>query len=302
MNTSNNLGRKNKSMVLNVLVKKLLLIVISLIFAAVAISNMLIVREDEIIVIEQFGIIEKIIDKPGIYFKLPITQSISSLTKKLSSYMVQSIKAITADERDITATSYVIWRITDPQSFINNVDMGAAEILIEQAVSSELRQKYSGLQLKDIIGGLDADKDINDEISEKVRKQLKDSGIDILDVRLVRIEFFPDEIEMLYEKMIEEREKIAKQYIAAANDEASRMEAEADNKAKIILSNAYAASEITKSKADSEAAKIYAASYNKDPEFYRFIRTLESYKKTLSGKTTIVLPINSPYTKYLTEN
>ncbi|MDD4504592.1 MAG: protease modulator HflC [Clostridiaceae bacterium] len=300
MNTSNNLDRKNKNVFLDMLMKKLLLIFLFILFVAVVIANTLVVQEDELVVIKQFGKINKIIDKPGLYFKLPLIQNTDSLTKKLSSYQVQPIKIFTKDKKNLVVNSYAIWKITEPHSFINNVEaVDSAEVLIERTVYSVLRQKYNELSYAEIINSFVAGKDYNEEITAEVRKQLQNTGINILDVRLMRTELTADEEEMAYTKIKSEREKIAKQYISTGEHEASTIRAEADIQAKIIMSKAYAVFEETKGKADAEAAKIYAESYNKDPEFYKFIRTLESYKKTFKDKPTIILPIDSPYTKYL---
>lgn len=300
MNASNNLDRKNKNVFLDMLIKKLLLIFLFILFVAAVIANTLVVQEDELVVIKEFGSIKRIIDKPGLYFKLPLIQNTDSLTKKLSNYEFQPIKIFTKDKKSLVVKSYAIWKITEPYSFINNVEtVGSAEVLIENTVDSVLREKCNELSYDEIINGVAANKDYNEEVTAEVRKQVLHTGINILDVRLMNTELTADEDEMAYERIKSEREKIAKQYISIAEQEASIIRAEADKQAKIIISRAYAASEETKGKADAEAAKIYAKSYNKDPEFYKFIRTLESYKKTLSEKTTIILPIDSPYAKYL---
>lgn len=300
MNASNDSGHKNKKIFLDLLMKKLLMIFLLVLFIAVVITNTLVVQEDELVVIKQFGRIEKIIDKPGLYFKLPLIQNTDSLTKKLSNYEVRPITVFSKDKKNVIAISYAVWKITEPHSFINNVaNTDSAEALIENSVHSALREKFSELYYIEIIRGAASGKDYNDDITAEVNKQLQNTGIDILDVRLMRTELTADDTEIVYETIKSEREKIAKQYITAAENEASQIEAGADIQAEITISEAYSAAEEIKGKADAEAAKIYAQSYNKDPEFYKFIRTLESYKNTLSEKTTIILPIDSPYAKYL---
>jgi membrane protease subunit HflC len=300
MNASNNLDHKNKNVFLDLLMKKLLMIFLFILFIAIVVSNVLVVKEDELVVIKQFGNIERIIDKPGLYFKIPFIQNTDSLTKKLSNYEIHPITVFSKDKKDVIAISYAIWKITEPHSFINNIaNVESAEALIENEVHSALRQKFSELSYVEIIRGTASGKDYNEDITAEVKKQLQNTGIDILDVRLMRIELTADEEETVYAAMKSEREKVAKQYNTMAENEASQIEAEADMQAEIIISKANSTAEEVKGKADAEAAKIYAESYNKDPEFYKFIRTLESYKKTLSDKTTIILPIDSPYAKYL---
>ncbi|HYE80729.1 MAG TPA: protease modulator HflC [Clostridia bacterium] len=300
MNTSNNLNHKNKSVLLDLLLKRLLVISLLVLLIMAAIANTLVVQEDELVVIKQFGRVQRIIDEPGLFFKLPLVQSTDTLTKKLADYEIQPIKVFSKDKRNIILRNYAVWKITEPHSFINNVHtIGSAEVMIESAVYSAVRQEYSKLSYDEIIKGIAAGKDYNEEITAAVRNQLQNTGMEILDVRLMRLELTADEEQIAYSKIKSEREKIAKENIFMAENEATEIKAEADKQAKIIISQAYAASEEIKGQADAEAAKIYAKSYNQDPEFYKFMRTLESYKKTLKGKPTIILPIDSPYTKYL---
>ena len=300
MNTFNNLNHKDKKVLFEFLVKKLLMIFLFLVVAVALLANTLVVQEDELIVIKQFGEVIKILDKPGLYLKLPLIQSTDYLTKKLTDYAMQPIKLFSKDKRNIFVTNYTVWRISEPHSFINNVQtIGSADVLLESAVYSAVREKYSQLNYDEIVRGMSSGKDYNEEITAAVSKQLQNTGMEILDVRLMNLELNSDEEELVYSKMKSDREKFAKQYVSQAENESSKIKAEADKQAKIIVSQAYAVSEEIKGKADAEAAKIYAASYNQDPDFYKYIRTLESYKKTLKGKTTIVIPIDSPYTKYL---
>ncbi|MGE5677059.1 MAG: protease modulator HflC [Pseudomonadota bacterium] len=300
MNTSNNLNHKDKKILLDLLLKKLLLIFILTLITVAAITNTLVVQEDELVVVKQFGNVQKIIDQPGLYFKLPFINSTDTLTKKLTNYESQPIKVVTLDKRNIVVNNYTVWKIVQPHNFINNVQtIGSADVLIESAVYSAVRGLYTKMTYDEIVKGKASGKDYNDEITAEVSRQLQGTGMEILDVRPMSIELTPDEEEMAYSRIKSDREKIAKQYVTQAENEASLIKADADKQASIVVSQAYAASEEIKGKADAEAAKIYAKSYNRDPEFYKFTRTLESYKKTLKGKTKIVLPLNSPYLKYL---
>lgn len=300
MNASNGLNKRSRNIIIEQLMRKLLIMFLFAILIVTAITNMLIIQEDELVVIKQFGKVERIIEKPGLYFKLPFVQNTQILSKKLMNYETQPIKVLTKDKKNLSVTNYSLWRITNPRSFIENVQTTAgAETMIESAIFSAVRQKYSELTYSEIIGGTSSGMDYDASITAEVNKQLNSLGIDIIDVRLKRADLPSDEEELTYSRIKSEREKIAKQYISAAENESDQIKAEADKQAKIIISKADAEAEEIKGKADAEAAKIYANSYNQDPEFYKFIRTLESYKKTLKGKPTIILPIDSPYAKYL---
>lgn len=300
MNTSNGLNHENKSILIDSLMKKLVILFLFIVLVVTAITNMLIVQEDELVVIKQFGRVEKIIAKPGLYFKLPIIQNTQILTKKLMNYETLPTKVMSKDKRNLSVTNYTLWRINSPKIFIDNVQsIAGAETMIESAVFSSVRQRYSQLTYDEIINDSASKEDINAAIATAVNSQLSSMGIDILDIRLMRADLPLDEEELTYSRIKSDRDKIAKQYISMAENESSQIKAEADKQAKIIISKAYSEAEQVKGKADAEAAKIYAESYNQDPEFYKFVRTLESYKKTLKGRPTIILPIDSPYTKYL---
>jgi|GEM_PF-1249880 len=300
MNTSNNLDHKDKKVLFDYLIKKLLIVLMFILFTVVIVANTLVIQEDELVVIKQLGKVQKILDKPGLYFKLPIIQNTDSLTKKLTDYETQSIKIVSKDKRNLIVNNYTIWRISEPHSFISNVQtIGSADVLLESAIYSAVREKYGQLAYDEIVKGMSSGKDFNEEITAAVSKELQNTGMEILDVRLKSIELTTEEEEAAYSRIKTDREKITKQYVTQGENEASKIKAEADKQAKIVISQAYARSEDIKGKADAEAARIYAKSYNQDPEFYKYVRTLESYKKTLSGKPTIIIPIDSPYTKYL---
>jgi membrane protease subunit HflC len=249
MNTSNSLNHENKNVFLELLMKKLLVIFLLILFIIIAVSNTLVVQEDELVVIKQFGRVEKIIDKPGLYFKLPLVQNTDSITKKLNNYEVQPIKVVTKDKKNLILMNYALWKISEPHSFITNVEtIGSAEVLIESAVYSAVRQKYGELTYDEIISGNASGKDYNADITAEVSKQLKNTGINILDVQLMQIDLTSDDEEAAYAQIKSEREKIAKQYVSTAENEASQIKAEADKQAKIILSKANADSEEIKGK------------------------------------------------------
>lgn len=300
MNTSNGLNKKNKNASIDLLMKKLIILFLFIVVVVTAITNMLIVQEDELVVIKQFGRVQRILERPGLYFKLPYIQNTQILSKKLLNYESQPIKVLSKDKRNLAVTNYSLWRISNPRSFIDNVQtLAGAETMIESALFTSVRQRYNELTYDEIINDTASIIDNNASIATAVNKQLNSLGIDIIDVRLKRADLPTDEEELTYSRIKSDREKIAKQYISMAENESAQIKAEADKQAKIIISKAFAEAEQIKGKADAEAAKIYAESYNQDPEFYKFVRTLESYKKTLKGRPTIILPIDSPYAKYL---
>lgn len=300
MNASNSLDKKNGNIFLSIIVKRLIAILLLVILIIMFFTNMLVVHEDELVMIKEFGKIVRIIEEPGLYFKLPFIQTTSALSKKIMHFESQTVKVFTKDRRNLVVTDYALWRIKNASAFIKNLQsINSAEMKIESAIYSAVRSYFNTLTFDEIINEKKAPVNPNEALTEMINKQLSSLGIEMLDVQIKKCELPSDEEEALFSKIKTEREKAAKQYIASAENEADMIKAEADKQAKILLAKAYAESEKLKGKADADATRVYLQSYNQDPEFYRFIRTLESYKKTLKGKTTIILPIDSPYAKYL---
>ncbi len=299
MNHYNGLYIKNKSIKFNEIFKKLACLLLILIIALIFILNSLIINEDEIVIIRSLGKIIKVINKPGLYFKVPFINTTSILSKKIIHYNSQQAKLLTKDKKSLLVDNYIIWKINDPIEFIKTVQTtNIAEIKIDNIVCSALRTKFSVENYNDIFR-INDKVNYNQEITAMANEQLKMYGIDIIDVRIKNIELPQETEDYTFAKMKSDIEKISAQHIAIAEKEATQIRAETDKQVKIIISKAYAKAEKIKSDADSEAAKIYSKSYNRDPEFYSFMRTLESYKKTLKNKPTIIIPINSPYAKYL---
>lgn len=299
MNHYNSLNTNRKSIKFNEVFKKLILLFFVIIIALIFATNSFIVHEDEIVIISSFGKVIKIINKPGLYFKVPLINSTSVITKKNIYYDSQPIKLFTRDNKSLLVDSYTIWKINNPIEFIKTAQtVGMAEIRIDNTINSVIRTNFGAFNYNDIFN-INNKIDYNQDIVAIANEQLRIYGIDIIDVRVSNIAL-PQEIEdYIFARMKSDREKISAQYLSMGEKEATQIRAETDKQVKIIISKASAEAESIRSKADTEAAKIYSKSYNKDPEFYGFMRTLESYKKTLVNKPTIIIPINSPYAKYL---
>ncbi len=300
MNTSNNLDKNNGNIFLYTIIKRLVVVLVFVTLITALFANMLIVHEDELVTIKEFGKIVRIIEAPGFYFKLPFIQTTSVLSKKMMHLETQPIKVFTKDKRNLIITDYALWRISNASVFIRNLQsVNSAEKRVESAIYSAVRTYYNAMSLDQIINDKLVGSRSGQALTEMINKQLNSLGIEMLDIQLTNCQLSSEDEEALFSKIKTERDKAAKQYIASAEYEADKIKAEADKEAKILLAKASAEAEQLKGKADADAARIYSKSYNQDPEFYRFVRTLESYKKTLKGKTTIILPIDSPYAKYL---
>jgi len=297
MSQFNNISLKNKDSKIYIIIKKVMLFSITIITTLTILLNAHIVQEDEIVFIKSFGKIVRVIDKPGLYFKIPLLNNTHAIPKGTLYFEPETIKIQTSDNKNLFFETFVLWKIKNPKVFIENLQSIAnAEILIENQVISNSKMKLITENYNTIINNID---ELYKNISNNIRKKFNLYGIEIIDIKVKQI-FLPEENkETIYARMKSEQEKIAAHYLSIGEKEALKIRAEADKEAQLILSEAEAKAEKIKGTAEAEAAKIYSNSYNKDPEFYRFMRTLEAYKKTLKNKPTILIPIDSPFAKYL---
>ena len=198
--------------------------------------------------------------------------------------------------------NYVLWEINDPLEFYKSVGLvSEAEKRIDAAVYNAVKNTLGTLKQTNIINEkLSARGEFNEAVTEEVANQIKHYGIDIIDVKIKRLDLPVENEESVYKRMISEREKIAEQYIAEGDYEAQKIKNEVDKEVAILISQAKAKEQELLGEGEAEYMKILANAYSGDKlEFYEFIRSLEALKTSLKGDKTLVLPIDSPLTKYL---
>lgn len=268
----------------------------------VAASSMFIVREGEYKVVLQFGEVQSIADQPGMHFKIPFIQNISVLPKYQKVYDSEPTTILTKDKKPIIVDNYTIWRIKNPQQFLQTLKtVQNAEGRIGDAVYNTVRRKLSEIEYGNIISENTARGNLNDEITKEVSSVLERDGygIEIADVRIKRTDLPPENKESVYNRMISDRKAIASLYLSEGDEESKKITSNADRQAKEIIAQAEADAKRIIAQGEQEAARIYNEAYSKDEEFYELYRTLESYKTTLNGEPIIMLPITSPYASIL---
>ncbi len=279
-----------------------ILIAILLIF----LTNIYIVKEGEYKVVRQFGEVVRIDKSPGLKYKIPFIQSVTTLPKYQMTYDVSEAEINTKDKKRMLIDNYAIWRIVDPKKMISNArTLENAESRMEEFIYSVVRSELGQLNYDEIINDEKSSRgSVNDRVTEMVNELLaKDNyGIEVTDVRMKRTDLPPENEESVYKRMISERESKAQEYLSMGDAEKNRIVADTDRKVKEIISKAQADAEVIRAEGEAEAARVYNQSFSKDVEFYNLFRTLESYKKTINGETVIVLPSDSPYAKLLMGN
>ena len=273
-------------------------IIIIVLILIVANLSLFIVDETRQAIILQFGKPIRAIQKPGLNWKLPFIQNVVYFEDRLLVYDAAPTEIITKDKKTLIVDNYARWKITDPLKFLQTVrDLNGAQARLDDIIYSELRVDLGLFNMTEIVS------EIRESIMERVTKISNEKsatyGIEIVDVRIKRVDLPPENEKFIFDRMKAERERIAKQYRAEGQEESAKIIAETEKEKTIILAEAFKTAETLRGEGDAEAVKIYAESFNKDPEFYKFLRTLDAYKNSFKDKTTVVLSADSEFLKYL---
>ncbi len=247
----------------------------------------------------QFGKPLRTITDPGLHFKLPPPfNTVEKFEKRLLVYDSTPNIVVTADKKNMLVDAFARWTISDPLLFRQTVRTeGSAQARLDDIIYSDLLRELGKHTLDDIVS--DNRETLMINVTNEASIKAKAFGIDILDVRIKRTDLPAENEEAIYRRMRAERQRIANLYRSEGEEAALKIRAEADKDVKVILADGYKTSQIMRGEAEATAIGIYAKSFNRDPDFYDFTRTLEMYKKALDNKTTIVLPPETELFKYL---
>ena len=264
-------------------------------------STIIVVDETEQIVILQFGKPVQTITDPGLNFKLPAPIQVSnSFDKRLLEYDVPPEEILSRDKKSLIIDNYVRWRIVDPLLFLQTVRaIPTAKTRLDDIVYSELRQELGNHDMAEIIT------ETRELIMEKVtiasNEETSKYGIEVIDVRIRRVDLPRENEASIYARMEAERKRQANKFRSEGEEEAQKIRAATDRDKTVILAEAYKTAQQIRGEGEAEALDIYATSFSKDPVFYEFLRTLETYEKVIDKKTTLVLPGDSKLFKSLTQ-
>ena len=265
-------------------------------------GSMFIVREGEYKVVLQFGEAIRIHEEPGIKFKIPFIESVTTLPKYQKVYDSQPTTILTKDKKPIIVDNYTVWRISQPQQFLRSLQtVGTAESRLGDAVYNAIRRKLSEIEYGSIISENTSRGDLNDEITRIVQDVAVNQGygVEIVDVRIKRTDLPEENKQSVYNRMISDRQSIAAGYLSEGDEESRKITSNADRQASELISQAQADAKKIVAEGEEEAARIYNESYGKNPGFYKLYRTLESYITSFQGEPVIMLPADSPYARFL---
>src|SRR3984893_16920069 len=261
------------------------------------------IRETEFVLITQFGRPLYTVTDAGLHMKW-FFESASYFDRRLRIYNPRPSEFLTQDKKNLVIESYVTWRIQDPKRFVETVgDPVAPEMRLHDIVWSGLSAALGTHDLESIVStNLETVKaaTMMDQLTSLTdRAALGQYGIEVVDVRIKRLNLPEQNKQSVYARMRAERERIARQYRAEGEEQALRIRADADRQREEILSVAYKQAEKTRGEGDAESTRTYRQAYSQNPRFYKLLRTLEAYKKILDDKTTAILSSDSELLKVL---
>jgi membrane protease subunit HflC len=241
-------------------------------------------------IIFQLGEIKNVVQKPGLHFKWPMLQNVRQFDMRILSYDdAEPLRFITSEKKPVLVDSYVKWRIMDVRQFYISVrgDELGATTRIRQTISDSLQAEFGRRTLHDVVSG--QRDEIMAVVRDKVDQELRRIGVEIVDVRLKRVDLPQEVSESVYRRMEAERKRVANELRSTGAAEAERIRADADRQREIILAEAYRDAQRTKGEGDAKATDIYAKSFSQNAEFYAFYRSMEAYRSTFRGKNDLLL-------------
>jgi len=278
--------------------KKILLASVA-ILVLLGLTTVFIVDEKEQVVILAFGKPVRTILEPGINMKVPFPfQEKIKFDDRLLEYDSPPEEILSKDKKSLIVDNYVRWKIVDPLQFLKTVQaIPTALSRMDDIVYSELRRELGTHDMVEIIT------ENREELMEKVtvasNRSTRDYGIEVVDVRIRRVDLPSQNEESIYARMDAERKRQANKFRSEGEEEAQKIRATTDRDKTIILADAYKQAERIRGEGDAKAVEVYADAYSADPKFYEFVRTLDAYKKIIDDKTMLVLPSDSRLFKLL---
>jgi len=259
------------------------------------------VDQREYAMVFRLGEIVSVKKEPGLYFKMPLVENVRYFEKRIVTLdWVEPDRFITSEKKNVLVDSFVKWRIIDPAKYYVSVrgDERQAEARLSQTVNDGLRAEFGKRTIHDVVSG-ERDK-IMEILRLKADREARQMGIEVLDVRLKRVDL-PEEVSgSVYQRMEAERKRVANELRSQGAGAAEKIRADADRQREVIIAEAYREAQKTKGEGDARAAEIYASAYGRNPEFYSFYRSLEAYRNSFKSKSDVlVLQPDSEFFKYM---
>ncbi|MBL8429480.1 MAG: protease modulator HflC [Dechloromonas sp.] len=268
---------------------------------AVIAMSIFTVDQRQYAVVFQLGEVKRAISEPGLYFKIPMVQNVRYFEKRIITLdNAEPERFITSEKKNVLVDSYIKWRIIDPQLYYISVggDESRAKTRLNQTVNAGLREEFGKRTVHDVVSG-ERDQ-VMTQMREKADNDARKIGVQIVDVRLKRVELPTEVSEAVYRRMEAERKRVANELRSEGSAEAEKIRADADRQREIIVADAYRDAQKIKGEGDAKATNTYGQAFGQSPEFYAFYRSLEAYRGSFKSKSDVlVVEPSSDFFKYM---
>ncbi len=263
--------------------------------------SMFVVDQRENAIVFQLGEVVSVKTTPGLYFKVPLMQNVRFFDSRILTLDTgEPERFITAEKKNVMVDSFVKWRIVDVKQYYISVggDEMRAVTRLMQTVNSSMREEFGKRTIHEVVSG--EREQIMTVLREKTDADARKIGVQVLDVRLKRVDFPVEISDSVYRRMDAERKRVANELRASGAADGEKIKANADRQREVILAEAYREAQKTKGEGDAKAASLYASAFGHDAEFYAFYRSLEAYKQSFKNKSDVmVMDPTSAFFKYL---
>ncbi len=280
-------------------VKALILGVVAVIAGVLIYETVYFVDERERAIIFQFGRIVESHDEPGLHFKKPFINSVQFFDARIQTMDADPELYLTGEKKNLVVDSFAKWRIRDVAKYYVTVSglQSNARARLAQRVNDSLRQEFGKREVQEVISGDRAE--IMETVRLAVDKEASEFGVEVVDVRLKRVDLDPEVSERVYSRMEAERARVAKELRAQGAEEAEKIRADADRQREITVANAYREAQQIRGEGDAISTLTYANAFGRDAEFYKLYRSLNAYRQTFQNKDDLlILEPNSEFFKY----
>ena len=282
--------------------KSMMWTILAVIVVAIGSSTVYYVDEREKAIVFQFGEIVRSNDEPGIHFKAPLINNVKFFDARVQTMDSDPELYLTREKKNLVVDSFVKWRITNASDYYTRLGglVSNARNRLAQRVNDALRSEFGNRSVQQVISGDRVE--IMDVVRQLTNEETASLGIEVLDVRLKRVDLDPDISERVYQRMEAERSRVAKDLRARGAEAAERIRADADRDRAIILAEARQAAQEVKGQGDAQATAIYADAFTRDREFYRMYRSLNAYRNTFATPDNLlVIEPDSEFFRYFNQ-
>ena len=247
------------------------------------------IKEWERAILFRLGEIVRTEYEPGLHFKLPFINNVKTYDGRILTLDAQPERLLTSEKKFLIVDSFVKWRIDDVKTYYTSVlgDELQASLRLEQVIKDGLRSEFSKRTVKEAVSGERVQ--IRKTLTLNANTLAKDLGIEVIDVRIKRIDLPPEVSESVYRRMEAERSRVARDFRSRGAEAAERIRADADRQRTVILAESYRDAEVLRGQGDAQAAQTYAEAFSKNPAFYSFYRSLNAYRQSFSGDSDVLI-------------